>query len=309
MSLFDLLIVQPIFNLLMLIYGIIPNFGIGIIIFTIIIRFLLWPLVKKQVNQAAAMRKMQPELTKIRNKHKNNRQAQGLAMMELYKKYDISPFSSIGVLLIQLPILIGMYRVVQLFVMHRDQLGKYTYGFMENLQNVSNLIKNPDQFNQNLFGVIDLTKHAISSEGVAIGLIIISLIAALLQYAMSKQTSPNTNSNRRMRDIMAEAAQGKEADQAEINAIVMQRMMKFMPIMLFFIMISLPGALALYLATSNAVAYVQNRVILNKNEAQEDKKPAPKSKTKARSTKSKSSAKKRAKQATEAKVIRIKAKD
>ena len=85
MNLFDTVIVQPIFNLLMLIYGLIPDFGISVIIFTIIIRVLLWPLIKKQLHQAKAMRKMQPELAKIKTKYKNNRQAQGVAMMELYK--------------------------------------------------------------------------------------------------------------------------------------------------------------------------------------------------------------------------------
>ena len=63
MNLFDVIIVQPILNLLMAIYAIVPggDFGISIVIFTIIIRFLLWPLVKKQLHQTKAMRKMQPE--------------------------------------------------------------------------------------------------------------------------------------------------------------------------------------------------------------------------------------------------------
>ena len=64
MSLFDTLIVQPIFNLLVAIYGVIPggDFGISLIIFTIIVRFLMWPLVKKQLHQTKVMRQIQPEL-------------------------------------------------------------------------------------------------------------------------------------------------------------------------------------------------------------------------------------------------------
>ena len=159
MNLFDVIIVQPILNLLMAIYSIVPggDFGISIIIFTVIIRLLLWPLVKKQLHQTKAMRKMQPELKKIQAKYKNDKQAQGLAMMELYKKHNISPFGSIGVLLIQLPILIGIYRVVQIFAMHRDELGKFTYGFMDNIPAVKELLANPDNFNQNFLGFIDLT--------------------------------------------------------------------------------------------------------------------------------------------------------
>lgn len=303
MNLFDVIIVQPILNLLMAIYAIVPggDFGISIVIFTIIIRFLLWPLVKKQLHQTKAMRKMQPELQKLREKHKNNKQAQGLAMMELYKQHNISPFGSIGVLLIQLPILIGIYRVVQIFAMHRDELGKFTYGFMENIPVVKDLINNPDNFNQNFLGFIDLTQHAVSENGVVIGLLVLALLAAALQFFLSKQMSPNADSNKRLRDVLAEAGQGKEADQAEVNAIVMRKMMKFMPIMLFFVMINLPGALALYMATGNIVAYFQNKIILNqdKDEMQQI----------AKESSSKPTAKQRAQKATEANVTKITAKD
>ena len=304
MNLFDVIIVQPILNLLMAIYSIVPggDFGISIIIFTVIIRFLLWPLVKKQLHQTKAMRKMQPELKKIQAKYKNNKQAQGLAMMELYKKHNISPFGSIGVLLIQLPILIGIYRVVQIFAMHRDELGKFTYGFMDNIPAVKELLASPDNFNQNFLGFIDLTQHAVSENGVVIGLLVLALLAALLQFFLSKQMSPNTDSNKRLRDVLAEAGQGKEADQAEVNAIVMRKMMKFMPVMLFFIMISLPGALALYMATGNAVAYLQNKLILGKDK-EEMEQIAKENITK------QPSAKKRASEATEAKITRITAKD
>ena len=303
MNLFDVIIVQPILNLLMAIYAIVPggDFGISIVIFTIIIRFLLWPLVKKQLHQTKAMRKMQPELQKLREKHKNTKQAQGLAMMELYKQHNISPFGSIGVLLIQLPILIGIYRVVQIFAMHRDELGKFTYGFMENIPVVKDLINNPDNFNQNFLGFIDLTQHAVSENGVVVGLLVLALLAAALQFFLSKQMSPNADSNKRLRDVLAEAGQGKEADQAEVNAIVMRKMMKFMPIMLFFVMINLPGALALYMATGNIVAYFQNKIILNqdKDEMQQI----------AKESSSKPTAKQRAQKATEANVTRITAKD
>ena len=289
----------------MAIYAVIPggDFGVSVVIFTILIRLLLWPLVKKQLHQTKAIRKMQPELKKLREKYKDNKQAQGLAMMELYKKHNISPFGSIGILLIQLPILIGIYRVVQIFVLNRDELGRFTYGFMENLPVVKELIANPENFNQNFLGLIDLTQHAISENGFSIGLVILALIAAGLQYFLSKQMSPNEDSKKRLRDVLSEAGQGKEADQAEVNAIVMRKMMKFMPVMLFFIMISLPGALALYLATSNAVAYVQNKMILGKDVAEMEEVAKEKTVNK------KPTAKQRVEKATEAKVTRIKAKD
>lgn len=306
MSFFDEFIVRPILNLLMAIYSLIPDFGISIIVFTILVRLLLWPLIKKQLHQAKAMRKMQPELAKIKKQYAKNPQMRNLAMMELYKKHNISAFGSIGVLIIQLPILIAMYRVVQIFVSSRADLGKYVYDSVKNLPVANNLVNNPDQFNQNFLGVIDLTQHAVSKDGVIIGLLILAGVAAYLQYLTSKQLSPQSDSKRKLRDILAEAGGGKEADQSEVNAIMTRKMMKFMPLMMFMVTIYLPAALALYLATASAVGYLQNHIILKQDslemEAVANKKTA--------SQKSIASAKtkKRAKQATEARITRIKAK-
>lgn len=303
MSFFDTVIVQPIFNLLMLIYSLIPDFGVSIIIFTILVRLLLWPLVKKQLHHTKAMRKMQPELAKINKQYAKNPQMRNLAMMELYKKHNISVFGPIGILLIQFPILIAMYRVVQIFASNRADLGKYVYGAVKNLPVANNLVNNPDQFNQNFLGIFDLTQHAISRNGVVVGLLVLAVLAAVLQYLTAKQLSPNSDSKRRLRDILSEAGSGKEADQSEVNAVVSRKMMKFMPVMVFLIIIYLPGALAMYMTTANAVGYLQNLIILRKDSSEmEDiaNEKAPKL--------SKAKAKKRADNAAEARVTRIKAK-
>ena len=100
MNIFELVIVQPIFNLLMGLYGIVPgsDFGISIIIFTVIVRFLLYPLTRSMLHQSKAMRKLQPQLAAIRKRAKGNRQQETLEMMELYKKHGVKPFRSIGIL-------------------------------------------------------------------------------------------------------------------------------------------------------------------------------------------------------------------
>ena len=306
MSFFDEFIVRPILNLLMAIYSLIPDFGISIIVFTILVRLLLWPLIKKQLHQAKAMRKMQPELAKIKKQYAKNPQMRNLAMMELYKKHNISAFGSIGVLIIQLPILIAMYRVVQIFVSSRTDLGKYVYDFVKNLPVANNLVNNPDQFNQNFLGIIDLTQHAVSKDGVIIGLLVLAGVAAYLQYLTSKQLSPQSDSKRKLRDILAEAGGGKEADQSEVNAIMTRKMMKFMPIMMFMVTIYLPAALALYLATASAVGYLQNHIIL-KQDSLEMEEVANK-KTASQKSIASAKTKKRAKKAAEARITRIKAK-
>lgn len=306
MNIFELVVVQPIFNLLIGLYSIIPggDFGVSLILFTILVRFALYPLVKRQLHQTQAMKKLQPELARIKKQSKGNKQLEGMQMMELYKKHGVNPFRSIGILLIQLPIFIALYQVIQIFTMHREKIAMFTYSFMDNIGPIKQLIEHPNQFNEKLLGFLDLTKVAVSSHGVDFVLLALAIIAAVTQYIMSKQTMPQAESKKRLRDIMAEAAEGKQADQAEMNAIVMGKMMKFLPFMMFFIMMSLPGALALYYTVSNLVAVAQQSHLLKQDEDEleelADATPAP-------STHKKATAKARAKAAQTATVTRIKA--
>jgi YidC/Oxa1 family membrane protein insertase len=313
-NIFELIVVQPIFNLLLFIYSVLPgaDFGIAIIIFTIIIRFALYPLVVRQLHQVKAMRKLQPELKRIKAASKGNRQAESMQMLELYKQHGVKPFRSILMLLIQLPIFIALFQVIQIFTTHRDQIAEFTYGFMQNLKPVQDLLINPDNFNEQFLGFVDLTSHAIGANGINIFLILLALIAAYTQYVISKQTSPTTTT-KRLRDVLSEAGEGKQPDQAELNAVMMSKMVKFLPFMMFFIMMSLPGALVLYYVVSNIFAAVQQHFLLQRDAEEMDKmadEPAKGSGKKA-------TAKARAKVATEAKVTenkgpnitRIKAKD
>lgn len=313
MNIFQLLIIQPIFNLLSFIYAIIPggDFGVAIIIFTIIVRFAMYPLVKRQLHQTRMMRKLQPELKKIKKAANGNKQLEAMEMMELYKRYGVSPFRSIGILLIQLPIFIGLFYSIRIFTTQRDQIEMYTYNFMQGLEPIKQLIENPSEFNETLFGVVDLTKQAVSSSGVDIVLLLLVLLSAVTQYYMSKQTMPTNDTPKKFRDIMKEAAEGKEADQAEMNALVMQNMTKIMPILLFFIMINLPGALALYYTVSNLVAVAQQAYLLRQDEEElEELADEPVvSSAKEKPTTTAAKAKQREKNAKEANITRIVAGD
>lgn len=304
MNIFDILIVQPIFNLLIGLYALIPgsDFGVAIILFTILIRFAMYPLVKKQLHQVKKMRKLQPELELIKRKNKNKQQ-QSLAMMELYKKHDVSPFRTIGILLVQLPIFIALYHVIQILTMQRDQVAKYTYNFLENIPAIEQVIKNPDQFNAKLFGIFDLTKHAFSAGNVDLFLVILAVVAAVTQFIMSKQTMPQAQSKRKLREILADASAGKEADQSEINGIVMGKMIYILPVFMLFVMLNLPGAIALYYAVSNIVATIQQHFILKQDEEELEEIAEE-----AVQHNKKATAKARAKQANEATVTRITAK-
>lgn len=306
MNIFEVLVVQPLFNLLMLLYAIVPggDFGVSIIIFTILLRIVMYPLVKRQLHQTKAMRKLQPELERIKRQTKGNRQLQGVQMMELYKRHGVSPFRSIGILVVQLPIFIALYLVIQIFTLHRDQLDKYTYDILQNIDSIKHIVQYPSEFNEKLFGIVDLTQHAFSEHGVSIILVVLAVVAAVGQYIQSKQTMPTQSSGRRLRDIMADAANGKEADQSEINSAVMGKMIIILPFFMLFVMLSLPGAIALYYATTTIVAVIQQSYILRQDEEElEEIAEHP-----VKQPGKKATAKARAKVAEEATVTRIVAK-
>lgn len=291
-ELFQIFILDPIFNILLAIYQVIPggDFGLTIIVFTLLVKFAMYPLLRRQLNQTSLMRKLQPELARIKRAAAGNRQLEAMQQMELYKKYGVKPFSSIGVLLVQLPIMIALYQVIQIMTMHRDQIAAHAYDAVEKFSSVQHLIQHPDQFSQQMLGFISLTRTAIGSGGVDIALCVLAVIAGITQYIISKQIMPTTGKKRSIRQIMADAAEGKQADATDMNAAVAGNMAKIMPFMMFFIMINLPGAIALYYVVTNLVQLAQQHYILRQDEIEMDEiateaivaKPAKKATTKAR---------------------------
>src|SRR5690606_12599751 len=136
-----------------------------------------------------------------------------------------------------------LYQVINIFTYNRDRVAELTYDFMEGIEPIRHIIDNPSQFNEKLFGIVDLADSAISDGAINISILTIAIIAAATQYYMSRQLLPHSESKKGFREIMSEAAEGKQADQAEMNALVMSKMTRVFPIIMLFIMIGLPGAL------------------------------------------------------------------
>lgn len=284
MNPFDLIIVQPIFNLLVLIYSLIPghNFGLAIIIFTIIIRLLLWPLVKKQLHQTKVMRELQPKIKEIKARTKGNRQEESRLTMELYKERGVSPFGSIGVLIIQLPILFGLYAGLERVVGNPHQIIQFAYPALQHLPWMQYLAHHLHQFDDTLFGFVNLSRSAVGGKGgFYLPAFILVVISAIVQYFQSQQLMPSSKDSRGLRAIMKEAGAGKPADQAEISAAVGSSTKYFIPFMIFIFTVGLASALSLYFFVSGIVAYLQQRYILKKDETEMEQladKPAKKTK-------------------------------
>ena len=300
--LIDFLVVRPITNILFLIYNWVGDFGIAIIIFVVLVKILMWPLVKRQLHQTKLMRKIQPELAEIKKNCKGNRQLESLQTMDLYKKYNVKPFSSLITVLIQLPIFIAIFSAIRVMVTPptveknldlraypivkeegsyiRDVISlqntyieeKTAYDEKKSSDSLSEEEKNALEepvyhFHPRLFGVINLeVKPGFKSKS-AIFMLVLTILSAISQFLIARQQRPSGKSkSKSFRQLMKEAGEGKELDQAEINDMSTAQMSYMMPLMLLFIMINLPGAIVLYYFLSNVITLIQQKIVLDRAE-------------------------------------------
>ncbi len=268
---FTTFIVQPIFNLLVLVYALIPghNFGLSLIIFTILIRLLLWPLVKKQLHQAKAMKKLQPEIKKIKQATKGNRQKESMMLMELYKERGINPLGTLPTLIVQLVVLIGLYSGLRRVIDDPNNIISFAYPSLQHLPWMQQLAGNIHQFDDTLFGLVNLSHAALGGPGglylPAMLLVIGSVVA---QFFQSKQLLPSNKDSRGLRSILKEAGSGKQADQSEVNAAVGRSTLYLLPAMIFVFTVNLASALSLYWLVGGIVAYIQQSIVLGKDETE-----------------------------------------
>lgn len=293
-NLIDLLIVRPIVNIQFMIFNLVHDFGLAIVILAILVKLVMWPLTKKQLIQTRLMQKIQPELVKIRKNCNGNKQLESLQTMDLYKRYNVKPFASILVLLIQLPVFIAVFSAIRVIAtpLPQDNLTNRAYDFvayegseiatlekkqMDYLEDLANNDipaeeKRKYDFDPKLFNSIDLTAKA--SDVInpnrfswsAVFMLVISIAAALAQYFVAKQqtASGKSEKKKKFREILKEAKDGKEVDDSDISGIATGQMSKMMPIMMFIIMFNLHGALAFYYFLSNIFTILQQKLIFNK---------------------------------------------
>ncbi|MFZ2835089.1 MAG: YidC/Oxa1 family membrane protein insertase, partial [Candidatus Moraniibacteriota bacterium] len=138
--LFNEFVYRPIYNLLIFLYNVIPlhDFGIAIILVTIIIKFFLIPLSRKQIESQKKMQELQPKLKAIQDKYKKDKEQQTKAVMAFYKENKANPFSGCLPLIFQMVFLIAIYRV--LYNISQNDL-------MVNGSDLYSFIYNPGQIN------------------------------------------------------------------------------------------------------------------------------------------------------------------
>ncbi|MDO4741767.1 MAG: membrane protein insertase YidC [Candidatus Saccharibacteria bacterium] len=290
----DLIMVRPIVNILFVIFNLVHDFGFAIIIFTIIVKLVMLPLTIKQIRQNRLMRKLQPELTKIRKNCNGNKALESLQVTDLYKRYNFNPLISIVTLIIQLPVFIALFSAIKVIATPTvtDNLMNRAYdivayegseirkleisqeAYLADLGNgeISAEDKVEYDFHPKLFGVINLEAKA--SDVVspnrfslsAVFILMISIAASFSQYFVARQQMPSnkTMKSKKFRDLIKEAKSGKEVDENDISNLTTSQMGKMMPMMMFVIMINLHGALAFYYFLSNIITIIQQKVIYAK---------------------------------------------
>jgi YidC/Oxa1 family membrane protein insertase len=223
---------DPVYNGLVFFVDVLPkgDVGLAIIALVIVVKTLLLPLSIKAVKTQRIMRELSPKLAALKETHKDNREAQAKAMMELYREAGLNPFAGIAVMFIQIPILIALYFAV------------YSGGGIAlpaiNTVLLYGFIPVPEIVNMNFLGLIDITSTSL----------LLALLAGFTQYLQVKYAMPP----------LPEIEPGKTPDFKDDLARMMQVQMKYvLPPLIFVVGYTTSAAIALYFVVSNIVAVVQ----------------------------------------------------
>jgi len=240
-QIFNLVLYQPLYNLLIWLYDVLPgnDIGVAIIALTIIIKLILFPLSQKSIKAQQEMQKLQPKLAELKKKHKDDKQKLTEETMKLYKEQKVNPMSSCLPLLIQLPFLIAVYQVFRTGLTNGDLNMLYYF------------VPNPGEINPISFGFINLAVPSIP----------LAVLAAAAQFLQAK--------------MLPTGPQPKKISNASKDESMMANMNKsmkyFMPLITLLIGMQLPGGLTLYWFITTLLTALQQIIFFRKK----DKKNEP----------------------------------
>jgi YidC/Oxa1 family membrane protein insertase len=269
-------------------YAVVPSYGLSIILLTVIVRLLLFPLTIKQTRSMREMQMIQPEIKKLQAKYKGNRQKLNEEMMKLYKEHNVNPFGGCLPLLLQFPVFIALYRVLYqplAYMGYRDAnpADDVVNWVVDQTSSVPDIVQNSAlargldtmalEVNKFLgFLRLDCSpsqvlsgENSLSVPDVPCGdgfidfvpYLILMLLMGFTTYYQQKQMQ----AGRTPTDPQAQQ---------------MQMFMKILPLMLLFFSYTFPSGLTLYWLTTNVWTIGQQRLILQKIPPLDtSKKPAP----------------------------------
>lgn len=257
-ELFNTLLSEPLYNALVFLIDIIPggDVGFAVIILTIFVKLILFPLSKKAVRTQIKMRELQEPLDNIKEKYKNNKEEMGRAMLDIYKKNKINPFSGIVLILIQIPVILALY-----WVFLRGGLP------VINLERLYSFVPAPEIVNMHFLGFLNIAE----SKGV-----VLALLAAVTQHFQARFSFPKQDKKKEEEKYKKDKnISNKPSFKDDLMKGMGVQVKWVLPIVVFFISYGLISVIALYWSVSNMFAIGQELYIREKI-----KKPAEKEKEK-----------------------------
>lgn len=230
-NLFHAGIYDPLYNGVAFFVGIIPSHDIGlaIIALTIVVRIVIYPLSSRAIRAQMAMKEVAPEIELLKIKYKDKREEQGRAIFALYKERGIHPFASIGLVLIQFPVLIGLYWVF------------YAGGFPEvDASLLYSFVQIPASVNMEFLGVLDMSQRSI----------ILAVLAAVTQFIYTRLSMGSRKKVLEATPVEASLS-GDMAKSFDLQARYM------LPAIIGVIAYTIPAAAPLYWVTSNILMILQ----------------------------------------------------
>ena len=234
MALFNAIIYQPILNLLIWLYNVIPgnDLGLAIIALTFIVKLILYPFAKAQIQQQRSLQELQPKMDEIRKRLKDDKEAQAKELMELYRLEKVNPAASCLPLVIQLPIFIGLLSALRATLAAKSLTMLYPF------------VANPGIVNMMFLGFVNLAKPNY----------VLAVIAGAVQFVQSWQMLRRPGA---ITPPPAEVAGTKVAEDESMAAMMNKQMMYTMPIVTVVIGCTLPGGLALYWIVMSLLTVLQ----------------------------------------------------
>jgi YidC/Oxa1 family membrane protein insertase len=232
-SIFHLIFYQPLYNAFIFLTAIIPyhDAGIAVIILTFLVQFIIFPFRHKSVVTQRRMKEIEPEVRKVKEQFKKDKQEQTRQIMALYKAHGVSPFSGILMLLVQLPVFFALYR---LFLKGVNLNPSDLYSF--------NIV--PEVIKAQFLGVIDISKSNY----------ILAILAAVTQFFQMKLSMPKIEKS----DAKSDSFQDRLSRSMSLQA------KYIMPAFIFFIALKFSSAIALYWTAMNVFAIVHEAIVAYK---------------------------------------------
>ena len=234
---FTTIFYQPVLNLLIFFYNIIPGHDIALAIIglTILTKAILWPLSAKSIKSQKSLQTLQPKIDALKAKYPKpeDREQMTKEMMAMYKEEKINPFSSCLPLLVQLPFFWAIFRVF------RDELTGKASGL------VYPFVYNPGPLNPLAFGLLDFSKPNI----------VLAILAGIAQFVQAKMLMSKKP-----------AVQGEASKDESMAAIMNKQMTYIFPVMTVFICLTMPSGLSFYWFLTTVVTILQQALTFKKKD-------------------------------------------